>query len=103
MHASEITWYRNLSHHVCSRYTDHESTIKKVSFGANIETLRAAITAGTLAKTADFFSLGTNDLIQYTWALDQDSGAADVIDPYIYSNIFSEPIREYRPRRCGFL
>lgn len=60
--------------------------------GVMIETPSAALTADLLAKECDFFSIGTNDLIGYTMAVDR--GNADV--EYLYSAFSPSVLRSVK-------
>ena len=61
----------------------------KVQFlvGTMIELPRAALTAAVIAKEAEFFSFGTNDLTQMTYGLSRDD-AGRFLPAYIQQNIF---------------
>ncbi len=51
--------------------------------GAMIEIPGAALAADALAKICDFFAIGSNDLTQYTLAIDRgDDRVAELYDPY---------------------
>ena len=55
---------------------------KDIPIGIMVETPAAAILAPELAKEAAFFSVGTNDLTQYTLAIDrQNAHLAEFYDP----------------------
>lgn len=56
---------------------------KEVPIGVMVETPAAAVLAHELAKEAAFFSVGTNDLTQYTLAVDrQNAKLGKFYDPY---------------------
>ena len=69
--------------------TDYD---KDIEVGCMIETPAASLIADILAKEADFFSIGTNDLTQYTMSVDR--GNADVA--YLYSTFQPSVLRSIK-------
>ncbi|MFI5837919.1 pyruvate, phosphate dikinase [Micromonospora sp. NPDC051300] len=60
----------------------------EIPVGTMIETPRAALTAGEIAAEARFFSLGTNDLTQTTWAFSRDDVEGSFFPAYLARGIF---------------
>jgi len=56
--------------------------------GTMIELPRAALTAGAIAETAEFFSFGTNDLTQTTWGFSRDDVESAFFSRYLDKGIF---------------
>ncbi|MBR3053379.1 MAG: pyruvate, phosphate dikinase, partial [Firmicutes bacterium] len=59
--------------------------------GTMVETPRAALTADAIAKHAEFFSFGTNDLTQMTFGFSRDDTGA-IIKAYEDKGIFKDNI-----------
>ena len=56
--------------------------------GTMIELPRAALTAGQIAESAEFFSFGTNDLTQTTWGFSRDDVEASFFSNYLEKGVF---------------
>jgi pyruvate, orthophosphate dikinase len=56
--------------------------------GTMIEVPRAALISGEIAKHAEFFSFGTNDLTQMTWGFSRDDVEGAFFSPYIEMGVF---------------
>ncbi|MCS6992549.1 MAG: pyruvate, phosphate dikinase [Anaerolineales bacterium] len=66
-----------------------EKGIEKLDykFGTMIEIPRAAVTAGEIAKLAEFFSFGTNDLTQMTFGYSRDDAERNFLVTYVEQGI----------------
>ncbi len=81
-HASEIRQTLALIDEARAQLDQRGAVYGVVKLGAMIEIPAAALTLRTFLKHFDFLSIGTNDLIQYTLAIDRaDEAVAHLYDP----------------------
>jgi phosphotransferase system enzyme I (PtsI) len=82
VHASEIRQTMALIDHARVQLDNRGLSYGLVKIGAMIEIPAAALTLKVFLKYFDFLSIGTNDLIQYTLAIDRaDESVAHLYDP----------------------
>ena len=73
-------------------------------FGTMIEIPRAALTAGQIAGTAEFFSFGTNDLTQTTYGISRDDAETGFLVHYVQSRMLEDnPFTSIDPDGVGRL
>jgi phosphotransferase system enzyme I (PtsI) len=82
VHASEIRQTMALVDHARVQLDNRGVAYGPIKIGAMIEIPAAALTLKVFLKYFDFLSIGTNDLIQYTLAIDRaDESVAHLYDP----------------------
>ena len=80
---NEVKRIKKLSLEVRQELEEIGVNIGDVEEGIMIETPAAALISDQLAKEVDFFSIGTNDLSQYTLAIDRQNPKLDpFFDPH---------------------
>jgi pyruvate,orthophosphate dikinase len=73
-------------------------------FGTMIELPRAALVAGQIARDAEFFSFGTNDLTQTTFGFSRDDAEGKFIVRYLEQKILkANPFETIDPDGVGRL
>ena len=73
-------------------------------FGTMIEIPRAALTAGEIAGSAEFFSFGTNDLTQTTYGISRDDAETGFLVHYLQTRLLKDnPFTSIDPEGVGRL
>jgi pyruvate,orthophosphate dikinase len=89
--SKEFNFVRDIVARVADEIIAKEKVKLEYKIGTMIEIPRAALTADEIAKTAEFFSFGTNDLTQMTYGFSRDD-AGKFLDYYYERKIFeSDP------------
>ncbi|MBM3939729.1 MAG: pyruvate, phosphate dikinase [SAR202 cluster bacterium] len=84
-HVNELKWLRPRLDAVAAKALGGAGFTYK--FGTMIEVPRAALTAGELAKEAQFFSFGSNDLTQMTFAYSRDDAEGKFLRHYVEAEV----------------
>jgi pyruvate,orthophosphate dikinase len=87
--AAEIKILRNLVEKTAKEIQKENSIKIKYYVGTMIELPRAAIRAKDIARYADFFSFGTNDLTQTTFGISRDD-SGKFLNDYVENKIFNK-------------
>jgi pyruvate, orthophosphate dikinase len=83
----ELEWIQPRLERIASAVMDEKKVKFTYKFGTMIEIPRAAVTAGELAKLAQFFSFGTNDLTQMTFGYSRDDAERNFLVTYVAEGI----------------
>ncbi|BCR35607.1 phosphoenolpyruvate--protein phosphotransferase [Mariniplasma anaerobium] len=83
----EFMKLQKIVHQVEKEFKENKILYKPFELGIMIEIPSAAIIADQLASVCDFFSIGTNDLIQYTFAADRLNANLDYLNQPFHPSI----------------
>lgn len=78
----ELQFVKNIVDETADKVMKENNLTLKYLVGTMIEIPRAALTSGEIAKVAEFFSFGTNDLTQMTFGFSRDDAGKFL--PYYY-------------------
>src|SRR5712671_478867 len=84
----EMEISREHAEKVLKAVEEETGTYVHTMIGTMIEVPRAALNAGPIAASAEFFSFGTNDLTQMTWGFSRDDVEGAFFSRYIELGIF---------------
>jgi pyruvate,orthophosphate dikinase len=83
----ELEWIQPRLIRIAKAVMDEKKVKFAYKFGTMIEIPRAAVTAGEIAKLAEFFSFGTNDLTQMTYGYRRDDAERNFLVTYVAQGI----------------
>ncbi len=99
----EFKYVKDIVTATADKILEENHVSMKYKVGTMIEIPRAAITADQIAKYAEFFSFGTNDLTQMTFGFSRDD-AGKFLDTYFEKKIFeSDPFARLDQNGVGKL
>jgi pyruvate,orthophosphate dikinase len=82
-HVNELRFSREMLEKVAKDVMEEKKTQIAYKFGTMIEVPRACVTANEIAQYAEFFSFGTNDLTQMTFAFSRDDAEGKFLQRYL--------------------
>jgi len=86
-HVNELKWLRPRLRAVAQTTRKALGVTMTYKFGTMIEVPRAALTAGEIAENTEFFSFGSNDLTQMTFAYSRDDAETKFLNQYVEEDI----------------
>jgi len=86
-HINEMKYTKDLAYGVAQEVIGKAGVELEYKIGTMVELPRACVVAGDLAKYAEFFSFGTNDLTQTTFGFSRDDAAGTFIPVYLEKDI----------------
>ena len=89
-HINEFKIMRTLVDEIAVEIFAEENASVEYKVGTMIEVPRAALTADEIAKEADFFSFGTNDLTQTTFGFSRDDAEGKFLHYYVDNKVLPE-------------
>jgi pyruvate,orthophosphate dikinase len=84
---NELNWIQPRLERIAKAVMQEKNVKFPYKFGTMIEIPRAAVTAGEIAKVAEFFSFGTNDLTQMTFGYSRDDAERNFLIKYVEEGI----------------
>jgi len=103
-HVNEIKVLKPLVQEELDKVFEREGITVAVKIGTMVEVPRACLTADEIAEYAEFFSFGTNDLTQTTYAYSRDDAAGTFLPTYLESKVLDvDPFQTIDQKGVGKL